>query len=235
MILANLYQIRDGFSSLSAYPQDERLNLDGYEISHARGDESFSNRSKKNPERMQNRTLARHQAYTNYRKITRQSILSSAATRTKEAGRGTGRKFTSKDLAEVSPLPLVLSHLPLDAVAGPLSRIAWHSKSGAPPKLFRTIIITYPERHRRNLLLNIVSGMRRLRAGETGRSLWEEKKKQERERERRRVKFSSRFVKTWESQGVYDTNMCCVTVDEYRYSRSENRPCVLVIVTYSLE
>lgn len=44
---------------------------------------------------------------TNYRKITRQSILSSVA-RTKKAGRGTGRKFTSKDLAGV-PL-LMRSH-----------------------------------------------------------------------------------------------------------------------------
>jgi len=74
---------------------------------------------------------------------------------TKKAGRGTRRKFTSKDLARSPLFPL-----PLDAVAGPLPRMAWHSKSGAPPKLFRTIIITC--RARRNLLLNIVSGMRRL-------------------------------------------------------------------------
>lgn len=58
---------------------------------------------------------------TNYRKITRQSILSSVA-RTKKAGRGTGRKFTSKDLAGAPP-PLPPPP-PLDAVAGPPPRMA---------------------------------------------------------------------------------------------------------------
>lgn len=179
MILENLCQIRDTVSHLSANSK-ERLARDGYEISHARGDESFSNRSKKNLERMQNRTR-RSIRRTNYRKITRQSILSSAATmpaRTKKAERGTRRKFTSKDLVGHPLFPL-----PLGAVAGPLLRMAWHSKSGAPPKLFRTIIITC--RARRNLLLNIVSGMRRLQRARDGRSLWKKR------REIGRVKLSS--------------------------------------------
>lgn len=58
-------------------------------------------------ERMQNRAR-RGVRRTNYQKITRQSILSSVA-RTKKAGRGTGRKFTSKDLAGVPLSPPVLS------------------------------------------------------------------------------------------------------------------------------
>lgn len=106
---ASLCQIRGKFPSQSAYPRDERLTLDGYEISHARGDESFSNWSKKTHERMQNRGARRGDGRTNYRKITRQSILSSVA-RTKKAGRGTGRKFTSKDLAG-APLPTLLMRL----------------------------------------------------------------------------------------------------------------------------
>lgn len=59
--------------------------------------------AKRLSERMQNRTR-RDVRRTNYRKITRQSILSSVA-RTKKAGRGTGRKFTSKDLVGVPPAP----------------------------------------------------------------------------------------------------------------------------------
>lgn len=93
------------YPSRSAYPRDERLTLNGYEISHARGDGSFSNWSKKAAERMQNRTR-RGVRRMNYQKITRQSILSS---RTKKAGRGTGRKFTSRDLAVVPLPPALLS------------------------------------------------------------------------------------------------------------------------------
>ena len=94
----------NNFFSRSAYPRDERLTIDGYEILHARRDESFSNWSKKTHERMQNQTR-RGIRRTNYRKITRQSILSSVA-RTKKAGRATRRKFTSKDLE--SPLSLLM-------------------------------------------------------------------------------------------------------------------------------
>lgn len=95
--------------------------------------------------------------------------------RTKKAGRGTGRKFTSKDLARPPSLPPSPVHRhSLDAVAGPLPRMAWHSKSGAPPKLFRTIIITC--RGRRAIFYSISSAGRDGCSGRDGGSLWEKKK-----------------------------------------------------------
>lgn len=69
---------------------------------------------------MQNRTLARHQAYELPKNYTPVNFIV-GSDEDEGSGKRYGRKFTSKDLAEVSPLPLAL---PLDAVAGPLSRIA---------------------------------------------------------------------------------------------------------------
>lgn len=154
--------------------------------------ESFSKWSKKTRERMQNRAQ-RGIRRTNYRKITRQSILSSVA-RTKKVGRGTGRKFTSKDLAGASPPSL-------------------------PPFLMRSQA-RYPEwrdtqkaaRHRN------YSGQSSLHAEagaifysissagcdgcRDGRSLW---KRERRELLRLCENFRARLLRTtWEAQDVYD-------------------------------
>lgn len=182
----------DKFSSRSAYSRDGRLTIDGYEISHARRDESFSNWSKKTHERMQNQTR-RGVRRTNYRKITRQSILSSVA-RTKKAGRANQAKIYIERFSW-SPPPLSPS---------------WCGRRPAAPngvtlkKRRATEII--PDNHHYMQRPAQSSTQYRQRdatvaAVRDGRSLW---KRERRELRRLCENFRAKFRMTWEAQGIYD-------------------------------
>lgn len=154
-------QIR-GATHLSVYLQDERLAT-RWLRNFAR--ESSANWSKKRiPSRMQNRT--RRGAASGVR-ITKKLHASQFYrrerrwARTKKAGRGTGRKFTSEDLARPSSLPLLPPSVAL------LMRSQPAAPNGVTLKERRATEIIpdnhhYMQRPTRNLLLNIVSGTRRL-------------------------------------------------------------------------
>lgn len=157
---------------------------------------------------MQNRTW--HQACTNYRKITRQSILSSARRRESE---GSGEEVPDENLHRKIQ-PRFPPSLP------PLLSVRSHqAQNGVTLKERRATEIIpdnhhYIQRPRRNLLLNIVSEMRRLQNGRDGGDRYERRKKK---REGRSCKILEPFRKTWESHirglRIY-TDICCVTVDE---------------------
>lgn len=113
-------------------------------------------KEKRDPERMQNRARCGIRR-TNYQKnYTPVNFYRSEQrwVRTKKAVRGNRAKIYIERFSWSS---LARSQARL------LPRMAWHSKSGAPPKLFRTIIIT--SRDRRAIFYSISSassGMRRL-------------------------------------------------------------------------